>query len=104
MTLSFEAEPKPRLKRRNLTEDDLTSLKYNTPGIVSSCDSMFRNLGNKGIISYSEYLFLLTILIKLFTGFITFCMLDQDDSGRIDKMEFKVLETIFTAAAKVMCF
>ena len=65
---------------------------------------MFRNLGNKGIISYSEYLFLLTILIKLFTGFITFCMLEQDDSGRIDKMEFKVLETIFTAAAKVMCF
>ena len=101
----IEAEPKPRLKRRNLTADDLTSLKYNTPGIVSSCDSMFRNLGNKGIISYSEYLFLLTILIKPFSGFkIAFCMLDQDDSGRIDKMEFKVLETIFTAAAKVMCY
>ena len=31
-------------------------------------------------------------------------MLDQDDSGRIDKMEFQVLETIFTAAAKVMCY
>ena len=101
----IEAEPKPRLKRRNLTAEDLTSLKYNTPGIVSSCDSMFRNLGNKGIISYSEYLFLLTILIKPFSGFkIAFCMLDQDDSGRIDKMEFQVLETIFTAAAKVMCY
>ena len=37
----IEAEPKPRLKRRNLTADDLTSLRYNMPGIASSCDSMF---------------------------------------------------------------
>ena len=47
-------------------------------------------------------MFLLNILIKHFAGFkIAFCMLDQEDGGRIDKMEFKVLETIFTAAAKV---
>ena len=58
-------------------------------------------LGNKGIISYTEYLFLLTILIKPFSGFkIAFSMLDQDGNERIDKSEFKVLESIFTAAAQ----
>jgi len=49
----------------------------------------------------TEYLFLLTILIKPSSGFkIAFCMLDQDGNERIDKTEFKVLESIFTAAAQ----
>jgi len=39
----------------------------------------------------SEYLFLLTILIKPQSGFkIAFAMLDQDGNERIDKEEFKV--------------
>merc|ERR1719461_2199938 len=64
-------------------------------------NSLFRHLGNKGIISYSEYLFLLTILIKPSSGFkIAFSMLDQDGNERIDKQEFKVLESIFSFAAK----
>merc|ERR1712037_873421 len=54
-----------------------------------------------GLISYTEYLFLLTILIKPSSGFkIAFSMLDQDGNERIDKEEFKVLEAIFSAAAK----
>jgi len=97
----IEAEPKPRLKRRNLTEKDLSSLQSYTPDIRRNSDSLFRTLGNKGIISYTEYLFLLTILIKPFSGFkIAFSMLDQDGNERIDKSEFKVLESIFTAAAQ----
>lgn len=53
------------------------------------------------MISYTEYLFLLTILIKPSSGFkIAFSMLDQDGNERIDKEEFKVLEAIFSAAAK----
>ena len=40
---------------------------------------------------YSEYLFLLTILIKPQSGFkIAFAMLDQDGNQNIDKTEFKV--------------
>ena len=97
----IEAEPKPRLKRRNLTEKELSQLQSNTPDIKSNSDVLFRSLANKGIISYTEYLFLLTILIKPFSGFkIAFSMLDQDGNERIDKKEFKVLESIFTAAAQ----
>ena len=97
----IEAEPKPRMKRRTLSDKDLESLRLSTPAILNNCDTLFRNLGNKGIISYTEYLFLLTILIKPFSGFkIAFSMLDQDGNERIDKTEFKVLESIFTAAAQ----
>ena len=96
-----EAEPKPRLKRRNLTDRDLAGVRETTPEIRENTDSMFRALGNKGIIAYTEYLFLLTILIKPFSGFkIAFSMLDQDGNERIDKEEFKVLESIFASAAK----
>ena len=96
-----EAEPKPRLKRKNLTDRDLAGLRETTPEIRENTDSMFRALGNKGIIAYTEYLFLLTILIKPFSGFkIAFAMLDQDGNERIDKEEFKVLESIFASAAK----
>merc|ERR1719210_200407 len=97
----IEAEPKPRLKRRNLTSRDISSIAETTPDMRQNTDHMFRSLGNKGIIAYTEYLFLLTILIKPFSGFkIAFSMLDQDGNERIDKEEFKFLESIFTSAAK----
>ena len=97
----IEAEPKPRLKRRKLADRDITLLKDNTPDMTNNTDSLFRGLGNKGVISYTEYLFLLTILIKPSSGFkIAFSMLDQDGNERIDKAEFEVLESIFSAAAK----
>merc|ERR1711874_166120 len=71
------------------------------PGMNHSSSNFFRSIGNRGIISYTEYLFLLTILIKPTSGFkIAFSMLDQDGNERIDKGEFKILETIFSAAAK----
>ena len=96
-----EAEPKPRLKRRSLTDRELAGVRDSTPDIRENTDSMFRALGNRGIIAYTEYLFLLTILIKPFSGFkIAFAMLDQDGNERIDKEEFKVLESIFASAAK----
>jgi len=97
----IEGEPKPRLKRRRLTDRDVSSLKDVTPDMSNNSSSLFRGLGNKGLISYTEYLFLLTILIKPSSGFkIAFSMLDQDGNERIDKEEFKVLEAIFSAAAK----
>ena len=97
----IEAEPKPRLKRRKLSDRDISALRDFTPDMAANSDSLFRTLGNRGIISYTEYLFLLTILIKPSSGFkIAFSMLDQDGNERIDKEEFKVLEAIFSAAAK----
>merc|ERR1719222_1407248 len=97
----IEAEPKPRLKRRRLTDRDVSTLKDITPDMSNNSSSLFRGLGNKGLISYSEYLFLLTILIKPQSGFkIAFAMLDQDGNQRIDKDEFKVLETVFSSAAR----
>jgi len=100
----IEAEPKPRLKRRKLGPKEITMLKENTPDMAGNSDSLFRHLGNKGILAYTEYLFLLTILIKPSSGFkIAFSMLDQDGNERIDKEEFKVLESIFSSAAKERC-
>ena len=39
------------------------------PKLHKNNENFFRGLGSKGIISFSEYLFLLTILIKPQSGF-----------------------------------
>ncbi|CAH8569357.1 unnamed protein product [Schistosoma curassoni] len=55
----------------------------------------FRNLQNDGIITFSEYLFLLHILTKSSSGFeIAFKMLDRDLSGSVDAREFMILNHI----------
>ena len=43
----IEAEPKPRLKRRSLSERDLATLAEITPGMRGSSENLFRTLGNK---------------------------------------------------------
>jgi Ca2+-binding EF-hand superfamily protein len=54
-----------------------------------------------GIISYTEYLFLLSILTKPQSGFrIAFNMFDTDGNERVDKNEFLVMEKIFSHAWK----
>ncbi|XP_040137259.1 calcium uptake protein 2, mitochondrial isoform X3 [Ictidomys tridecemlineatus] len=57
---------------------------------TANCGStFFRDLGDKGLISYTEYLFLLTILTKPHTGFhVAFKMLDADGNEMIEKKEF----------------
>ncbi|KAM9320439.1 calcium uptake protein 2, mitochondrial [Gastrophryne carolinensis] len=57
--------------------------------------TLFRDLGDKGLISYPEYIFLLTILTKPKTGFhIAFKMLDTDGNEQVDKREFFKLQKI----------
>ncbi|XP_020657702.3 calcium uptake protein 2, mitochondrial [Pogona vitticeps] len=57
--------------------------------------TFFRDLGDKGLISYTEYLFLLTILTKPQTGFhIAFKMLDADGNEQVEKKEFFKLQKI----------
>lgn len=96
-----EGEPRPRFKRKRCTDLEVKDMMRRMPKLHKNNDNFFRGLGNKGLISYSEYLFLLTILIKPQSGFkIAFAMLDQDGNQRIDKDEFKVLETVFSSAAR----
>uniref|UniRef100_A0A8D2JM67 Calcium uptake protein 2, mitochondrial n=1 Tax=Sciurus vulgaris TaxID=55149 RepID=A0A8D2JM67_SCIVU len=64
---------------------------------TANCGStFFRDLGD-GLISYTEYLFLLTILTKPHTGFhVAFKMLDADGNEMIEKKEFFKLQKIIS--------
>lgn len=96
-----EQEPRPRLKRRVLTTKEIEYLRDQTPALKKGSSQLFRNLRDKGIISYTEYLFLLSILTKPASGFrIAFNMFDTDGNQRVDKNEFLVMEKIFSHAWK----
>lgn len=58
----IEQEPRPRLKRRNLVPQEIQQLKEVTPNLKHGSSSLFRSLRDKGIVSYTEYLFLLSVL------------------------------------------
>ncbi|KAL0123687.1 hypothetical protein PUN28_005892 [Cardiocondyla obscurior] len=91
----IDAEPRPRLKRRVLTDQELDVMRNSICSLRHGSTRMFRNLRDKGIISYTEYLFLLSILTKPKTGFqIAFNMFDTDGNERVDKTEFLVLRAI----------
>ncbi|CAG9760436.1 unnamed protein product [Ceutorhynchus assimilis] len=90
-----EAEPRPRFKRKVLNQKDIEKLKDYTPTLSQGSPHMFRALRDKGIISYTEYLFLLSILTKPQSGFhIAFNMFDTDGNQRVDKNEFLVIEKL----------
>ncbi|XP_070143475.1 calcium uptake protein 3, mitochondrial isoform X10 [Drosophila kikkawai] len=96
-----EQEPRPRLKRRQLSSDEVDKYKESTPALKKGSTRLFRNLRDKGIVSYTEYLFLLSILTKPKSGFrIAFNMFDTDGNQRVDKDEFLVMERIFSGAWK----
>ncbi|KAB0801321.1 hypothetical protein PPYR_05675 [Photinus pyralis] len=96
-----EADPRPRLKRKMLTTSDMEYMKGHTPSLNQGSPRLFRNLRDKGIISYTEYLFLLSVLTKPQSGFrIAFNMFDTDGNQRVDKNEFLVMEKIFSHAWK----
>ncbi|XP_016960752.1 calcium uptake protein 3, mitochondrial isoform X8 [Drosophila biarmipes] len=96
-----EQEPRPRLKRRQLSSDEVDKYKENTPALKKGSTRLFRNLRDKGIVSYTEYLFLLSILTKPKSGFrIAFNMFDTDGNQRVDKDEFLVIISILAGALK----
>ncbi|XP_058822695.1 calcium uptake protein 3, mitochondrial isoform X3 [Topomyia yanbarensis] len=96
-----EQEPRPRLKRKTLTPEEVQKLKDATPQLKHGSSQLFRSLRDKGIISYTEYLFLLSVLTKPHSGFrIAFNMFDTDGNQRVDKDEFLVMEKIFSFAWK----
>ncbi|KYM86659.1 EF-hand domain-containing family member A2 [Atta colombica] len=97
----IDAEPRPRLKRRVLTDQELEVMRNSTSSLRHGSTHMFRNLRDKGIISYTEYLFLLSILTKPKTGFqIAFNMFDTDGNERVDKTEFLVIRRLLGGSLK----
>ncbi|KAG7278082.1 hypothetical protein CRUP_029027 [Coryphaenoides rupestris] len=90
------AEPKGKRTWKSLTKKDLEAMLGDTPPVCKGSSNLFRNLRERGVISYTEYLFLLCILTKPRAGFkIAFNMLDTDGNQMVDKIEFLVLEEIF---------
>ncbi|NP_001400151.1 calcium uptake protein 3, mitochondrial isoform 7 [Homo sapiens] len=77
-------------------ETELNQMLAETPPVWKGSSKLFRNLKEKGVISYTEYLFLLCILTKPHAGFrIAFNMFDTDGNEMVDKKEFLVLQEIF---------
>lgn len=92
-------------RKRPLSETDVSQMVKSTPPISKGSTKFFRTLQETGIITFSEYLFLLTILTKSQRGMeIAFKMLDKDGNGRLCKKEFFVLENMVNkrASAKSM--
>ncbi|XP_051505880.1 calcium uptake protein 3, mitochondrial-like isoform X3 [Myxocyprinus asiaticus] len=89
-------EPKKKRFWRSLSKQDLDKILSDTPPVWKGSSRLFRNLRERGIIAYTEYLFLLCILTKPHAGFkIAFNMFDADGNEMVDKREFMVLEEIF---------
>ncbi|KAK3523095.1 hypothetical protein QTP86_014399 [Hemibagrus guttatus] len=90
------SEPRSKNSWRSLSKQELEKILSDTPPVWKGSSTLFRNLKERGIISYTEYLFLLCILTKPHAGFkIAFNMFDADGNQMVDKQEFLVLQEIF---------
>ncbi|XP_053188276.1 calcium uptake protein 2, mitochondrial [Scomber japonicus] len=83
-----------KLQKKQLTKEEVDKM-LNAASKAKAGNDLFRHFGDNGLISYTEYLFLLTILTKPHTGFhIAFKMLDVDGNEQVDKKEFLKLKKI----------
>ncbi|XP_055770906.1 calcium uptake protein 3, mitochondrial-like isoform X4 [Salvelinus fontinalis] len=90
------SEPRNKKPWMSLTKQELEKTLVDTPAVWQGTSKLFRNLRERGIIAYTEYLFLLCILTKPHAGFkIAFNMFDADGNQMVDKREFLVLQEIF---------
>uniref|UniRef100_A0AAV2LHA5 EF-hand domain-containing protein n=1 Tax=Knipowitschia caucasica TaxID=637954 RepID=A0AAV2LHA5_KNICA len=90
------SEPRNKRPWKSLSKQELEKILTDTPPVWKGSSKIFRNLRDRGIISYTEYLFLLCILTKPHAGFkIAFNMFDADGNQMVDKREFLVLQEIF---------
>ncbi|XP_045572390.1 calcium uptake protein 3, mitochondrial isoform X4 [Salmo salar] len=90
------SEPQNKKPWMSLTKQELEKILVDTPAVWQGTSKLFRNLRERGIIAYTEYLFLLCILTKPHAGFkIAFNMFDADGNQMVDKREFLVLQEIF---------
>ncbi|KAG7257405.1 hypothetical protein CRUP_026271 [Coryphaenoides rupestris] len=85
-----------KLRKKELKKEEVDKM-LTTAAKARPGNNLFRNVGDNGLISYTEYLFLLTILTKPGTGFhIAFKMLDADGNEQVDKKEFLKLKNIIS--------
>jgi len=101
-----EAAPRKSAYKKSFSRDEVLKRLRDTTPITPNSDikndtEFFRKLGQNGIISFNEYLFLLCIITKPRQGFeVAFKMFDTDGNQEIDFEEFKVLEDIFSQSAQ----
>ncbi|XP_060686570.1 calcium uptake protein 3, mitochondrial-like isoform X2 [Hemiscyllium ocellatum] len=89
-------EPRGFRPRKSLSKQELENMLAETPPVWKGSSRLFRTLHDRGLIAYTEYLFLLCILTKPHAGFkIAFNMFDTDGNEMVDKKEFLVLQEIF---------
>lgn len=94
----LEESPRTRIGHTKLRKQDVEEMLNKTPSKSKAPTDLFRSLHSQGIISYTEYLFLLCVLTKPHSGFrIAFNMFDADGNQIVDKKEFLVLERIFSS-------
>jgi len=87
--------PRPRQRRKVLSHAELEEYLRQTPRIRQmnltdgTKSDLFKNLGKCGVIAYSEYLFLLSLMTRSATDFkIAFDVVDRCCSGTIAKSEY----------------
>ncbi|WKY00159.1 hypothetical protein Q1695_014765 [Nippostrongylus brasiliensis] len=96
-SLTLDA-PRERVYRRVLKEKELSNMLKNTPPFRYGNKELFRTLDQNGLISYSEYIFLLTLITKSKSAFkIAFLMFDNDDNEEIDKDEFLLIRNLMSS-------
>ncbi|XP_051965309.1 calcium uptake protein 2, mitochondrial-like [Xyrauchen texanus] len=91
-----------KLQKKILTKSEVEEM-MKVASNAEAGNKLFRGIGDKGLISYTEYLFLLTIVTKPQTGFhIAFKMLDIDGNEHVDKKEFQKLKKIINPRKKLL--
>ncbi len=89
-----------RISRRQLTDEMVDTMLYNTPPKHRGSKKFFRNLENDGLISYMEYLFLWVILTSKNSFF------NQSNSYFIlePSTEFEIAFAMFDTDGKIILF
>ncbi|XP_028409285.1 calcium uptake protein 2, mitochondrial-like isoform X2 [Dendronephthya gigantea] len=78
---------------KKLTTQDMDKILQSTQQLSEHKEDLFTHMGENGIITYPEYLFLLTLLTKSSHGLnVAFRMLDLDGNATLGKTEFQALE------------
>lgn len=97
----IENQPKiHRTGKIRLTQRDVDVIIKNTPNLANGSNTFFRDLHQEGIITYSEYLFLVTILTKSNAGLKTALkMMDENSDKEISLKEFQLIETMINKSA-----
>uniref|UniRef100_A0A0X3PRV3 Calcium uptake protein 2 n=3 Tax=Schistocephalus solidus TaxID=70667 RepID=A0A0X3PRV3_SCHSO len=92
-------EQLPMRHLQSISEKEVCTILDKTPEKALQQPTLFRLLGNRGLISFSEYMFLLSVLNKPKSGFeIAFKVLDVNSSGTIELAEFSSLNKVASGA------